>query len=81
MSGPGLGPSPRDGDRGRVTVREAGRGGLAIAAAKGYFIVVGLVQQVALGKLLGLEDYGALSRVQSAASMAYNPVVTTGVQG
>ncbi len=68
-------------ESGGVTARQAGRGGLAIAAAKLYFIAVGLVQQVALGKILGLEDYGALSRVQSAASMAYNPIVTTGVQG
>jgi len=59
----------------------AGRGGIAIAGAKMYFILVGLVQQVALKHLLGLQDYGGLSKVQGAASLVYNPVVYTGVQG
>lgn len=61
--------------------KSAGRGGIAIAAAKIYFIVVGLVQQIALVHILGLDVYGGLSKVQSAGSMVYNPVVYTGVQG
>jgi stage V sporulation protein B len=35
--------------------RTAGRGGLAVAFAKIYFIFVGLVQQIALPRLLGLD--------------------------
>ena len=61
--------------------KRAGRGGIAIAAAKIYFMVVGLVQQIALVHILGLATYGGLSLVQGAASIAYNPLVATGVQG
>lgn len=61
--------------------REAGRGGLAIALAKLYFIITGLVQQIALKHILGLAGYGALGRVQSLASIVYNPIVATGIQG
>ena len=34
--------------------RSAGRGGLAVTGAKIYFIVLGLVQQIALPLVLGL---------------------------
>jgi stage V sporulation protein B len=61
--------------------RTAGRGGLAIATAKAYFMVVGLVQQIALPRVLGLDGYGALSSVLSVASIAYNPIVSTSIQG
>lgn len=61
--------------------RTAGRGGLAISAAKIYFILLGLVQQVLLPRVLGTAGYGALSRVLSPASIAYNPLVTTSIQG
>jgi stage V sporulation protein B len=61
--------------------REAGRGGLAVASAKLYFLVAGLVQQSALPRLLGLDGYGAFSSALSLASIAYNPVVSTGIQG
>jgi stage V sporulation protein B len=61
--------------------RSAGRGGLAVAFAKMYFIVVGLVQQVALKAVLGLDGYGALSSVLSIASITYNPIVSTSIQG
>ncbi len=61
--------------------RTAGRGGLAIAAAKVYFIFVGLAQQIALPRVLGLDGYGALSSVLSVASIAYNPIVSTSIQG
>jgi stage V sporulation protein B len=65
----------------KAAARSAGRGGIAIAGAKIYFILVGLVQQVALKHILGLQSYGALGRVQSIASVVYNPIVSTAVQG
>ncbi len=61
--------------------RTAGRGGLAVAFAKIFFIVVGLVQTVALKSILGLEAFGALSSALSAASITYNPIVSTSIQG
>ena len=60
--------------------RAAGRGGLAVAFAKIYFILVGLVQQIALPRLLGLDGYGALASVLSIAGITYNPVTTTSIQ-
>jgi len=63
------------------TSRQAGRGGLAVASAKLYFLVTGLVQQGALPRLLGLDGYGALASALSLASIAYNPIVSTGIQG
>ncbi len=63
------------------TARRAGRGGLAIAGAKLFFMVVGLAQQIALKHILGLGNYGALGRVQSIASVVYNPIIATSVQG
>ena len=41
--------------------RVSGRGGLAVTAAKVYFILTGLVQQIVLKAVLGLDGYGALS--------------------
>lgn len=61
--------------------RTAGRGGLAISFAKAYFMVTGLAQQIALPKVLGLAGYGALSSALSIASITYNPVITTSIQG
>jgi stage V sporulation protein B len=61
--------------------RTAGRGGLAVASAKIYFMLVGLVQQVILPRVLGLGGYGALSSVLSIAGIAYNPIVSTSIQG
>jgi len=69
------------GGDGDDTARRAGRGGLAIAGAKMFFMVVGLIQQIALKHILGLGDYGALGRVQSIASVVYNPIISTSVQG
>lgn len=71
------------GDRADSTAESAsvGRGGLAITFAKAYFILQGLVQQVLLPRVLGLDGYGALSSVLSAASITYNPIVTTSIQG
>lgn len=62
------------------TTRSAGRGGLAVAGAKVYFILLGLVQQVALPRVLGLDGYGALSRVLSISSITYNPITTMSIQ-
>src|SRR4051812_39816863 len=61
--------------------QRAGRGGLAVTAAKIYFILTGLVQQVALKQALGLEGYGALSSALAAASIVYNPIVAASIQG
>lgn len=70
-------PPATDGE----VARTAGRGGLAVAFAKMYFILVGLVQQVVLPIVLGLDGYGALSSVLSISSIAYNPIVSTSIQG
>jgi stage V sporulation protein B len=61
--------------------RRAGRGGLAVAFAKTYFMFIGLVQQLALVRVMGLGPYGALSNVLSIAGIAYNPITTTSIQG
>ena len=61
--------------------KKAGRGGIAIAGAKIYFMAIGLVQQIALKHILGLTTYGALGRVQGLASIVYNPIIATDVQG
>ncbi|HEY3234269.1 MAG TPA: oligosaccharide flippase family protein [Polyangiaceae bacterium] len=54
---------------------------MAIAGAKLYFMVTGLVQQFALARVLGIEGYGALRSALSIASIAYNPITSTGIQG
>ncbi len=59
----------------------AGRGGLALAAGKLYFLLSGLIQQVLLKAVLGLGGYGAYSTVSSIASISYNPLVQAGIQG
>ncbi|MFN8549795.1 MAG: lipopolysaccharide biosynthesis protein [Polyangiaceae bacterium] len=64
-----------------AVTRTAGRGGLAVAFAKLYFILIGLVQQIVLPRVLGLDGYGALSSVLSISSIAYNPIVSTSIQG
>jgi len=64
-----------------MIVRRAGRGGIAVAVAKLYFIFVGLVQQIVLPRVLGAAGYGGLSRVFSLTSIAYNSVVSTSIQG
>jgi stage V sporulation protein B len=62
------------------TTRKTGRGGLAVAGAKVYFIVLGVVQQMALKSVLGLDGWGALSRVLTIASITYNPITTMSIQ-
>lgn len=74
-------PPEESGTAPSETARVAGRGGLAISFAKVYFIFQGLLQQVLLPRALGLDGYGALASVLSAASIAYNPIVTTSIQG
>jgi len=64
-----------------AVTREAGRGGLAVAFAKIYFMLQGFVQQIVLPRLLGLDGYGAWSTVNSIASITYNPVVSMSIQG
>jgi stage V sporulation protein B len=79
MSAPASPPPPAV-DDGSVA-RTAGRGGLAVATAKLYFIVMGTVQQVLLPWVLGLGTYGALTRVLAFSAVVYNPVVTASIQG
>jgi stage V sporulation protein B len=67
-------------ERAEVT-RKAGRGGLFVAFAKVYFMLIGLLQQIALARVLGLDAFGAYSTVATAGSITYNPVVTTSIQG
>jgi len=64
-----------------LVVHRAGRGGMAVAVAKVYFIFAGLVQQILLPRVLGAAGYGGLSRVFSFTSIAYNSVVSTSIQG
>ena len=61
--------------------RRTGRGGLAVTAAKIYFILTGLAQQVVLKAVLGLPAYGALSSALGGASIVYNPLVAASIQG
>lgn len=74
-------PVPGAGEDQEELARTAGRGGLAVAFAKVYFILIGLIQQIALPQVVGRDGYGALSRVLSMASIAYNPLVTGSIQG
>lgn len=62
-------------------VKAAGRGGLAVGAAKVFFLLVGFVQQVLLARVLGPEGYGALSRVLALGNIANNVVIAGGIQG
>jgi stage V sporulation protein B len=61
--------------------KSAGRGGLAVATAKLYFLVIGLVQQILLTRVLGTAGYGGLSTVLSVSAVVYNPIVSTSIQG
>lgn len=65
----------------RETATTAGRGGLAVAVAKMYFMAIGLLQQVLLTRVLGTAGYGALSTALSLSALVCNPVVTTSIQG
>lgn len=61
--------------------RSAGRGGLAVAVAKIYFILVGFVQQIVFKAILGLDGYGAISTALSVSSITYNPITQASIQG
>lgn len=63
------------------TARAAGRGGLAVAGAKIYFMLVGFAQQSLLAALLGAEGYGTLARAAAIANVANNVVITSTIQG
>jgi len=73
--------SPTAPPRQEVSAKSAGRGGVAILGAKVYFVLIGLVQQIALKAVLGLAGYGAYSTAQAVASITYNPVVQASIQG
>ncbi len=59
----------------------AGRGGVAVLAAKVFFVGSGLLQQVLLPWAVGLAGYGALARVLAPASILNNVVIASSVQG
>ena len=59
----------------------AGRGGLAIAGAKIWFILVGFLQQTLLPRFIGMDGYGAYSTVLSFANIPNNVVTTASIQG
>jgi stage V sporulation protein B len=59
----------------------AGRGGLAVLAAKVFFIATGFVQQPLLQLAIGRADYGALSRVSAVSNVFNNVVVSSSTQG
>ncbi len=71
-----------EGDGGDQEVtRKAGRGGLAVAFAKLYFMMQGLISQIALPRVLGMGGYGALASILSIGSIVYNPIIATSIQG
>lgn len=69
------------GDEAPKEARAAARGGVAVLAAKVFFILTGLVQQALLPKAIGLADYGALSRVLAVSNVFNNVLVSSSTQG
>ncbi|MBX3259108.1 MAG: oligosaccharide flippase family protein [Labilithrix sp.] len=61
--------------------KRAGRGGLAVLAAKVFFILTGLVQQALLPRAIGRADYGALARVFAVSNVFNNVIVASSTQG
>src|ERR1700754_2820236 len=61
--------------------KQAGRGGLAVLAAKVFFILTGLVQQALLPRAIGRADYGALARVFAVSNVFNNVIVSSSTQG
>lgn len=61
--------------------KQAGRGGLAVLAAKVFFILTGLVQQALLPRAIGRADYGALARVSAVSNVFNNVIVASSTQG
>jgi stage V sporulation protein B len=60
--------------------RGAGRGGIAVAGAKIWFILVGVVQQTVLPRIIGMDGYGAFSIVQGISNIPNNVVTTSSIQ-
>lgn len=60
--------------------RSAGRGGLAVAFAKGWFILTGFVHQTVLPHLIGLGGYGAFATCQAIANIPNNVIVASSIQ-
>jgi stage V sporulation protein B len=63
------------------TARGAGRGGLAVAGAKVWFILVGLIQQTLLPRFIGMDGYGAFSTVLAIANIPNNVITASSIQG
>lgn len=61
--------------------RTAGRGGLALFAAKGMFILYGFGQQILLQHLLGPAGYGEVALVNASVSVVNNVTVAASIQG
>jgi stage V sporulation protein B len=61
--------------------RGAGRGGLAVAGAKIWFILVGLLQQTLLPRFIGMDGYGAFSIVLAVANIPNNVMTASSIQG
>jgi stage V sporulation protein B len=61
--------------------RGAGRGGIAVAGAKVWFILVGVVQQTVLPRIIGMEGYGAFSSVLAISNIPNNVVTASSIQG
>lgn len=68
-------------EREQDNARQAGRGGLGILAAKVFFIASGLVQQALLSRVIRLDGYGALARVQPFTNILNNVTVSASIQG
>ncbi|MFO0679542.1 MAG: lipopolysaccharide biosynthesis protein [Polyangiaceae bacterium] len=75
MSSPPAPPKSSD------VAKSAGRGGLFVLGAKAYFIVVGLAQQALLKQAIGLDGYGAISRVFAMTNVVNNVMVSGSIQG
>jgi stage V sporulation protein B len=52
-----------------------------VLGAKAFFILTGLAQQTVLPRVIGLDGYGALARVQALANIVNNVVITSSIQG
>lgn len=63
------------------TARSAARGGLAVAGAKVFFIIVGFAQQTLLPWIIGKDGYGALSRILAPTNIVNNVVIQSSIQG
>ena len=62
-------------------MKAAGRGGLAVLAAKIFFIATGFVQQPLLQLAIGQADYGALARVLPVSNVFNSVIVSSSTQG